>query len=247
MGRYRLSNIENPFAAPVFYARSCQSTMELAATLAQRPFTHGAVLYTSFQRAGQGRLPQRAWHAPFGSALLCTIMLHAHQRAHMSTITLRTAAALFLFLKQTFNLTARIRWPNDILIHHKKICGILCKRDGDDIYCGIGLNCLQKRFPKTVRPHATSLLLEGIARSAAQPAQLLSVLLRNIMAVYTNTTWHQTVTENLWRIGETVEVTPLHREPFLAKIVGIAPDGALIYACNTKHKLLYAGSVREIP
>ena len=55
-----------------------------------------------------------------------------------------------------------VKWPNDVLVGGKKICGILCERNGDAVVAGVGLNVNQTDFPAEIAARATSLrLVEG--------------------------------------------------------------------------------------
>lgn len=66
------------------------------------------------------------------------------------------AIRVCLFIKKITKTDALIKWPNDILINKKKVCGILIEKSGNTFIVGIGINVLQKEF--TGIPHASSLL-----------------------------------------------------------------------------------------
>ncbi len=81
-------------------------------------------------------------------------------------VTLIAGLAGAKAVNQVTGLNARIKWPNDLVVNGKKICGILTEMSAEMegihyIVTGIGINVNQKEFPEEIRDKATSLLLEG--------------------------------------------------------------------------------------
>jgi BirA family biotin operon repressor/biotin-[acetyl-CoA-carboxylase] ligase len=124
------------------YRPSIDSTNTLALTLAREGAGEGTVVLTDDQPGGRGRLGRR-WHALPGQQALLSIIVYPTFPSHFlvmcAALAVREAIAL------TSNLDPTIKWPNDVLVAGKKICGILIETtsDAEDRLCavvGIGLN-----------------------------------------------------------------------------------------------------------
>lgn len=120
------------------------------------------------QQQGRGRRG-RNWFSPPGSGLWFSFLLRPEslRPEDASAITLVTAAVLADSLNNRFKLPVKVKWPNDLLIGGKKICGILAELRGDlqqieYLVIGIGLNINQNLsdFPLELQQIATSLSIE---------------------------------------------------------------------------------------
>ncbi len=81
-------------------------------------------------------------------------------------ITLVMALSVAQAVSETAGLTAKIKWPNDVVVNKKKVVGILTELTMETDYiqylvCGVGINVNQMSFPETIAQTATSLYLEG--------------------------------------------------------------------------------------
>lgn len=160
----------------VRYFERCDSTMDEAAAWLEEGAPDLALVITDEQIAGRGRLGRRWYAAPKASLTFSLILRHLAS----SLPTLLTglgALAVCEALEHLYNLKPRIKWPNDVLLSGKKVCGILAEShwQGDrllGVVIGIGINlapsavpqmnavlfpatCLQDHLPST-----TGLLLE---------------------------------------------------------------------------------------
>ena len=125
----------------------------------------GDVFVAEFQTAGRGRLDHE-WHAARGENLTFSAVLDAADAppAEVATLPLvvglAVARAVGVLLGKISEVA--VKWPNDVLVGGKKICGILCERNGDAVVAGVGLNVNQTDFPAEIAARATSLrLVEG--------------------------------------------------------------------------------------
>ena len=124
------------------------STNSLALSLGHDPGNHGLVLLTHEQTAGRGQYG-RSWQAPPGSSVLMTVLLFPPPHlCRPAVLTAWAAVAVSELLLEITGLEARIKWPNDVYLNGKKICGILIEqRSGGDqtpaTAVGIGLNVSQ--------------------------------------------------------------------------------------------------------
>jgi BirA family biotin operon repressor/biotin-[acetyl-CoA-carboxylase] ligase len=129
---------------------SLESTNALALELSDEPARHGLVLLAREQTAGRGQYG-RHWLAPPGSSVLLSMLLFPppHLR-RPPLLTAWAAVSVCETIRKLVYLTATIKWPNDILLQDKKVCGILIEQrtTGHPEFplaaaVGIGLNLIQ--------------------------------------------------------------------------------------------------------
>ena len=89
-------------------------------------------------------------------------------------VPLLTGVATVLALRRTTGVDAMLKWPNDVLVGHRKLAGILAEQTGDAIVVGIGIN-VSANPPATAGAAATSLAAEGAA-PASRDLLLVAVL-----------------------------------------------------------------------
>jgi BirA family biotin operon repressor/biotin-[acetyl-CoA-carboxylase] ligase len=125
------------------------STNSMAFALARDADAHGMALLAREQTAGRGQ-HGRSWHAPPGSSVLLSVALSAPPELRRpALLTSWAAVAVAGLLEQLAGHETRIKWPNDVYVHDKKVCGILIEqrssgRNATPItVAGIGLNVLQ--------------------------------------------------------------------------------------------------------
>jgi biotin-[acetyl-CoA-carboxylase] ligase BirA-like protein len=173
-------NIPTPFNnAPIFYKPETESTMIDARNLASQGFPTGTLIVTSYQVAGRGRFPDRKWESPPGESLLCTLILRtADVPDPPAPLSLKTALAIATLLEEEFQLQPAIKWPNDVLLKERKVAGILAERKDQAILIGMGINCLQKSFPKELRNTATS--IRKVSGKKFEVQDLISPLLTHL-------------------------------------------------------------------
>ena len=118
-----------------------------------------------FQSAGRGRLG-RSWEVPEGTSVMMSILLRPKfEPQYAPTLTLVMGMAVAKAVKN-LGFDVSIKWPNDVVVSHKKICGILTEmgvRDGKIDYAviGVGINVNIREFPEEMADKATSLYLES--------------------------------------------------------------------------------------
>ncbi len=131
--------------------------------LGDEGFPEGTVAVADEQTQGRGRFG-RKWEAEPLSNLLFSLLLRPEflKRDEMFILTFSAAVAVAEVLEVIGGLKPEMKWPNDILLGSKKVCGILLESsfDGDrlnHIVIGIGLNVNQTAFPEEIASRATSL------------------------------------------------------------------------------------------
>ncbi len=178
---YRLRRVpDTPFPAEVIagldtavvgrrveYYPEVASTNEEARQLAQAGCAEGTVVVADAQNGGKGRMG-RGWFSPRAKGLWFSVVLRPPVNP-METpqVTMVAAVAVAAALREHTGVRAGIKWPNDILVKGRKICGILVELNAEAdrvnfMVAGVGLNVNVARdeFPPEVRDTATSLLQE---------------------------------------------------------------------------------------
>ena len=151
-------------AKKFFYYDEVESTNDEAYKLAVNGEPEGTVVTSELQLKGRGRLG-RKWHSPKGKNVLASIILKPNIDIYLSTlITVIASSAVTLAIKDFTGLGACIKWPNDVMIANRKVCGILVdqKTELDRInfaVLGIGLNVNidAEDFPEELKETSASI------------------------------------------------------------------------------------------
>ncbi len=120
------------------------------------------VIVAEKQEKGRGRFG-RKWSSQAGG-LYMTIVLKDMDLDKIKYLTFIAAVSVARAIRRIANLDAKVKWPNDILIGHKKACGILTETISEKenyALVGIGLNVNRKKFPKSIMRNSTSLAIES--------------------------------------------------------------------------------------
>ena len=157
------------------------STNDDAAALLGDPAAAGATLVAEFQTAGRGRKPGRAWIAPPGSALLFTTILPAAVATEaLWAVPFWVALAVADGVEAGAGVRLDLRWPNDLDLHGRKACGILCTSrvaGGEALVgCGVGLNVRRPAGPATAAIEPPPAYLSDLAPHAAREDVLAGIL-----------------------------------------------------------------------
>jgi len=123
----------------------------------------GTLIIAERQSAGKGRLG-REWFSPAGGIWLSIILYPQLPPSYIPRITLMTAVAVVKAIKMCVQIKPQIKWPNDILINEKKVCGILTEMSAElDIInwvvvgIGINVNIDHRKFPEDIQENTISL------------------------------------------------------------------------------------------
>jgi len=153
-----------PFEFPgleqkIRYFSEIGSTMDAARELAKKGAGEGTIVIAEAQTHGRGRLG-REWLSPKGGIYFTLILRPKISPVNAPRINLMASLAVAATIRKLFGLDAGLKWPNDVLIEGKKVCGILAEMDAETdvlnfVNLGIGINANTSipRFEKT----ATSL------------------------------------------------------------------------------------------
>ena len=182
-------NKANWIGTEIYHKELTGSTNQDVRELALQGAADGTVVYADMQTAGRGRRG-RNWFSERGESLLFSLLLRPDiSPDKASQITLLMALAVTRVLREDCGVEAMIKWPNDIVIGGKKICGILTElypgADGKYfVIVGCGINVGQKEIPAKLRDIATSLCLESNHHSVIANGELLQGILAEFEHYY---------------------------------------------------------------
>lgn len=148
----------------VYYCDSVSSTNNLAKELAGQGAADGTLVVAEEQTGGKGRLGRQWCSAKYKGIFFSFILFPPLMPQEANMVTLITAVAMASAVRDETGVAAGIKWPNDLLVNGKKICGILTELSAEMerinyMVVGVGLNVNQEKndFPEEVSASATSL------------------------------------------------------------------------------------------
>lgn len=224
----------------MYYLRETSSTQDEARRLVIEGTPSGTVVVTDYQSAGRGRGQGRSWQAPPGENLLCTIILQYQSLTDFPpAASIRVGLAVARAIEPYVSIPVYIKWPNDVILQDKKVCGILCEGTGTALLIGIGLNIHQRDFPQELVSRATSLAIvqdiQGAPLSPTLPLDrntILSRILGELKQVLSpDASWQWEIEQRLYKRGEIVSFVPGLPDtgPAVEGILeGVSPEGALV-------------------
>jgi BirA family biotin operon repressor/biotin-[acetyl-CoA-carboxylase] ligase len=232
---------------------SLPSTNTEAANQARLGAAEGLCIVAREQTAGRGR-QQRTWVSPSGAGLYLSIVLRPKLVSHQwPLITLMTSLAVADTLEQVCGLRSDIKWPNDVLIDGRKICGILAEtvetEAGRAAIVGIGINLNSNSLPDELRDIATS--VEDASGQTVDEEVLFSKLLDLFAVRYdalhefegTNKLLREWTARSSYAEGKRVRVS-IGDGIVDGTTRGIASDGALrVETATGEITLVHAGDV----
>jgi BirA family transcriptional regulator, biotin operon repressor / biotin---[acetyl-CoA-carboxylase] ligase len=171
-----------------FYHPEASSTNTLARSLAQEGGPEGSLIVADSQSGGRGRMG-RNWHSPPGVNLYFSFILRPGVPSfRVPQLTLLVAAAIHRALHSHVpGIQPKVKWPNDILVGGRKVCGVLCEMQSEPdlthfVIVGVGINVNQSVFSLELRHLATSLVKES--GSSVSRAHLLADVLNHFEPLY---------------------------------------------------------------
>ncbi|HEY5593599.1 MAG TPA: biotin--[acetyl-CoA-carboxylase] ligase [Nitrospiria bacterium] len=225
-----------------------ESTNTTALALAEQGAPEGTVILADSQSQGRGRMG-RHWISPPDRNLYVSIVLRPDgDPTRVGLWPLAAAVAVARTIEQTTALPARLKWPNDILVHGKKVSGLLLEsaiRNGrfKHLVLGIGLNVNLTRdlLPDSLRNSVTS-LREELGRELDR-VELLQRLLEQLERQHQSfrTEPPRKILEAYRALSETLgrSVTVLDRAgEWTGEAVGLTPEGALILRKNGREEVI---------
>lgn len=149
----------------IIYEERIDSTNLLAKKIGEENVMSGTVVVAEQQTAGRGRRG-RAWVSPEGNCYFSVLLRPQIHVEHASRLTLVAALALAEAIMGVSSIQVQIKWPNDIVVNGRKLCGILTESslDGNGlkyVVIGVGINVNQQEFDIAISDIATSIFAEN--------------------------------------------------------------------------------------
>ncbi|HCF14652.1 MAG TPA: biotin--[acetyl-CoA-carboxylase] ligase [Eubacterium sp.] len=240
-------------AKEVLYFDTIDSTNTKAQELAEKGYPSGTLVVADKQESGKGRRG-RSWVSPSGTGIFMTLMIKPDINPNnASMLTLVAALAVAKAITSVTGEEALIKWPNDIVINGKKVCGILTEMNAqfdyiNHIVVGIGINVHNESFPEEISQMASSLMIEAGGKRFHR-AQIIAETMSYFEQYYDTFLKTQDLSalvreydELLVNRNKSVRVLD-PKEPFDGKAMGITPKGELIVDTWESRKLVSSGEV----
>jgi BirA family biotin operon repressor/biotin-[acetyl-CoA-carboxylase] ligase len=232
------------------------STNDVALSLVLKGAPHGVVVVAEEQVAGRGRFG-RSWYSEKASGIYTSVILRpALEPAAAPILTLMAGLAVHHAVTEATGLAADIRWPNDLLINGKKVCGILTEMSADvdrihGVVLGLGINVNHRQMPEELAAIGTSLRMEG--GKYYSRAQLFVTLLKKLEHYYgmlmgggNTAITERWATASTYARAKRIRVATRSGE-FLATTLGLDPTGSLrIRRDDGQEEQLLSGEIVEV-
>ncbi len=240
-------------AKEVLYFDTIDSTNIKAQEFAEKGYPSGTLVVADKQESGKGRRG-RSWVSPSGTGIFMTLMIKPDINPNnASMLTLVAALAVAKAITSVTGEEALIKWPNDIVVNGKKVCGILTEMNAqfdyiNHIVVGIGINVHNESFPEEISQMASSLMIEAGGKRFHR-AQIIAETMSYFEQYYDTFLKTQDLSalvreydELLVNRNKSVRVLD-PKEPFDGKAMGITPKGELIVDTWESRKLVSSGEV----
>lgn len=222
----------------IYIFNEVMSTNTIAKFLSMNGVGNGAVVISEKQTKARGRSGKN-WESPLGGVWLSIILNPNVNHSKIPLITLATGVAVEDTLKRIGVKNAEIKWPNDILIHGKKVCGILTEaitsfNTIESVIIGVGIdaNISIENFPEELQENMTTLNDEiGEKVDENLLIKLFLEEFEKISEQFINEEYETILKEwrkNSYTIGKIVEVHEPFSKPYDGYVLGISRDGSLV-------------------
>ncbi len=225
------------------YDDTVDSTMTVAKDLAGKGCPHFTVVLADRQKAGRGRL-SRQWYSKKGGLYFTIVLRPQIPPPLMSRFGFAASLVLARVLQDHFNIDARVKWPNDILVNEKKLCGMLSEMEVVDeqvsfLNIGIGINV--NNDPTPDEPNATS--LSTLLGKSVPRKRVLVLFLEAFEKEISHSNLDRVMQK--WKevtltLGRDVRIVTVNNS-LTGKAIDIDDTGALILECadGTVEKVFY--------
>lgn len=242
------------FANKIHDSFRVDSTNEQAMKAAAEGAPEGTTFIAEEQTAGRGR-GGHGWVSEKAAGIYCSVVLRPGL-APGDVLKLSLAAGLAVqgAITESTGLAADLRWPNDLLVNGKKVCGILAEMNAEPtrtryVAVGIGINVNHSNFPAELREQATSLRIESGADEPLPRVPLIAALLKSLDREYAALLAGENVVERFenrssYARGKRVRVE--EQAGFEGTTIGLDERGFLKVKAGCGIRTVISGGVREL-
>ncbi|MFC1855249.1 biotin--[acetyl-CoA-carboxylase] ligase [Thermodesulfobacteriota bacterium] len=245
------------FAKKIIHLKSIPSTNDEAYKLAEEGCDEGTIILSEKQTKGKGRLG-RAFESSMKNNLYFSILLRPKlSPAAAPKITLLSALSVVAAIEETSNLKPKVKWPNDIFINDKKVCGILTEMKSetdriDFMILGIGVNVNSSvnDYPNKFKPILTTLSDEE--RRLLPRQQIFEKIITNFERIYAtmkNDEFSEKIlkkwADSSYLMGKKVTVNNADNK-ITGTVIGIDESGFLNLKVDGKIKRVFSGTIEVV-
>ena len=230
------------------YEHTLTSTNAVLKEMARQGAPHGSLCLCECQTAGRGRM-DRQWSSPEGQGVWLSVLLRPSlPPENAPLITFCCALAMARAVREVTALDVQIKWPNDLVLHGRKLCGILLEMGFDAqgyyVVAGTGLNVRDHAYPTDLADRATSIAeWADVPDRGAIVAAYLDALEDALSAVERD--GFAGVAEDFHRMCVTLgsQVNVLGAETFSGVAEDVDATGALLVRVDGELRRVLAGDV----
>ncbi len=231
----------------VILFKRVESTNIIASKFLDRELEGGILIVAEEQTRGKGR-KGKVWYSSEGKSLTFTVILSVkNNEGHVAEITPLFAITIVSVLEQMGIEDVRIKWPNDIMVDGKKLCGILAETKGSRVIVGVGINVNEEKSDLSVVDiPSTSLRIElGKVLDRGKVLVGLLIALDNNFKIWSKKhlgAFKEEIEKRLMYLGEEVRVIN-GREIVRGRILGITDEGWLRLDVSGKEIVVTSGDL----
>jgi BirA family biotin operon repressor/biotin-[acetyl-CoA-carboxylase] ligase len=230
---------------------SIASTNTHAKNFSTEETQDGTVIIAEEQTLGRGRF-NRKWQSEKGKNLTFSVILQPkYQLENIGLLPICTGGAIAKVIERHMDLKTECKWPNDILINGKKVCGILIESISSEnlinrVILGIGINVNQEIFSDDIINTAASIKLSN--GKTVDRIQLLAGVLKSLDEMYINIqNGNFDIPLSEWLSRSSMfgkEITVRQGDKILrGRAVRLDNDGSLVLNCEGKEMKVFSGDV----
>jgi BirA family biotin operon repressor/biotin-[acetyl-CoA-carboxylase] ligase len=253
LSEYRLRNIlpVSGLGEPLYFYPEVGSTNSIAIDLANQGASHGTLVVAKAQTTGRGQRG-RKWSTVLGSGLAMSVILKPTSFKAEDRMRYHALGALAIVeALEKYGLEAQIKWPNDVLLHRKKLAGILVEVswEGEQvefIVLGMGINVAQDPLWDHQNFELPALSVEEVLQESLDWHELLKRILSRVGIWYSKIHHMQFIEQwekKLAYRGEKVVVS-MRDQKWLGSVIGLNETGALLILTDEGLCTIHYGEVK---
>ena len=243
------------FGAHLHHFYKIGSTNAVAMAAAAEGAPEGSVFLAEEQTAGRGR-GSNSWESPRSTGIYCSVVLRpAQPPSEILVLSLAAGLAVQAAIQQVDSrVNPDLKWPNDVLIGNKKLCGILAEMNAEAtrvryIVVGVGINVNQANFPKEL----PAISLRLVTGSEWSRVELAAALLKSLDREYRQlvedpgaraSILRRFAENSSWVRGKDVRIEE-NGSSFEGTTEGLDPRGFLLVRTSSGVQTVFSGTVRE--